>query len=191
MPRRYPRLFQSALLACCLLCFLPTSADGQLIVEREFIGGAAPAVTLAPAGSQNQLKVDDSFGETIIGYAEGDIIITVGFQQTDTSDEDGDNIGHATTPPPVRRPAEQLSVTAFPNPTIERLSVDLGVHSEKFVELSLIDIYGRTVRNRKINDQTLVTFSNLNELPNADYFLMGLDTEGKLHKLSTVMIITY
>jgi len=122
MNNKYKTFFQSLLLVCFGLLSTNTDLRAQLILERELIGAAAGVATVVSNGGTQELRVDDSFGETMIGYEEGDIIITVGFQQTDN---DNDNS------PPNREAQDEdgttkIVVNAFPNPTVERLTVDLG-----------------------------------------------------------------
>lgn len=182
---------QQLILACLALLLTTAPVSAQLQLERELIGAIAAPVVVSNGGQQ-QLQVDASFGESMIGYQEGDIIITVGFHQTRTSDVGG-------PPPGIAVPEEEqadeaaaeISVNAYPNPTVERLTVDLGEYNEKFTQLRIIDISGRTVKSQVVTGQQSIKFSQLDQLPNANYFLQGIDTDGRSHKLATIMIITY
>lgn len=176
------------MIVCLLLLLVSPDLHAQLVLERELVGAAAGVATVVSGGGVQELKVDDSFGETMIGYEEGDIIITVGFHQTETvlgnlppnlETEDEDEDGMA-----------KVSVNAYPNPTIEKLTVDLGNYQNDFLELRLIDTYGRAVRVQQVNGQERMTFRGLNKLADATYFLQGISKDGKLHQLAKVLIVT-
>lgn len=188
MRDHYSNWFQHFCLVCLALTFINTSLSAQLIVERELIGAVVAVSSPTPDVGTQQLQVDASFGESMIGYQDGDIIITVGFHQTNTAEEQGE-FGDFVEGGEVV--SEKVSVNAYPNPTVERMTVDLGDYREKFTQLRIIDIYGRTVKLRKIAGEQMVTFRELDKLPNANYFLQGIDVDGKFHQLATVLIITY
>lgn len=177
------------LILVCLVLFVGSfSLNAQLTIEREFIGSATGPATILSNGGTQQLKVDDSFGETIIGYEAGEIIVTVGFQQTRTSPN--------ASPPNLEAETEQdvqlskVAVNAYPNPTIEKLTVDLGEHQDKFELIRIIDSYGRTVKSQQVNDRVRITFRSLDKLANANYFLQGITKDGELHQLTKVLIVT-
>lgn len=179
--------FKHLFLVCLALLFANSSLNAQLILERELIGAAAAVGTVVSNGGEQELQVDASFGESMIGYEEGDIIITVGFHQTATRRSER-RLGDAV---PEDEGTAKTTVNTYPNPTVEKLTVDLGDFSEKITELRLIDVYGRTVKYREVSGEQLITFRELNRLPNANYFLQGVDANGKLHQLATVLIVTY
>lgn len=182
---------QQLILACLALLIITAPLSAQLQLERELIGAIAAPVVVSN-GSQQQLQVDASFGESMIGYQEGDIIITVGFHQTRTSEVGGPPPGIAVTEEvQADEAAAEISVNAYPNPTVERLTVDLGNYNEKFTQLRIVDISGRTVKSQLVTGQQSIKFTQLDQLPNANYFLQGIDTDGRSHKLATVMVITY
>jgi len=151
------------------------------------IGSATGVARVISNGGTQELRVDDSFGETMIGYEEGDIIITVGFQQTETATN--------SLPPNLEAEVEDettksISVNAYPNPTIERLTVDLGSYQDDFLELRLIDVYGRVIKSQRVNGRERMTFRSLDKLADANYFLQGIDKDGKLHQLTKVLLVT-
>jgi len=171
-----------------LLVVLLTNSGlyAQLKLEREFIGASAGVATVVSSGGAQELKVDDSFGETMIGYEEGEIIITIGFQQTRT--------GNSNFPPPgleadTEVETSKISVNAYPNPTIERLTVDLGDYQDDFRELRLIDTYGRSVKTQQVKGLDRITFRGLDKLTATSYFLQGISKDGKLHQLTKVLVI--
>lgn len=179
--------FNCSMGACFVLLLISTGLNAQLVLERELIGAATGVATVISGGGAQELKVDDSFGETMIGYEEGDIIITVGFQQTGLTNEN-------FPPPNLEAETEvettKISVNAYPNPTVERLTVDLGNYQDDFKELRLIDTYGRIVKTQRVSNQKRITFRGLDKLSDANYFLQGLSTDGKLHQLTKVLIVT-
>lgn len=173
-------------LVAVLLVF-SSSLDAQLILERELVGAVAATSSVVSNGNTQQLKVDASFGESIIGYEAGDIIVTVGFHQPSAMSQEG-NLGDLTEDEPA---SDKKNVVAYPNPTVEMLTVDLGTHGEKFREIRLVDVYGRIVKSQLVNDSQLVVMRQLSSLPNANYFLQGVGADGSLHQLTTIMIVTY
>lgn len=185
----HSKWFQHLLLGCLALFTSSAQLSAQLQLEREFIGAAAAVSTVVSNGNEQQLQVDASFGESMIGYQEGDIIITVGFHQTATrSGERG--IGHVVEEDDDEV-ASRVAVNAYPNPTVERLTVDLGDYREKFTQLRIIDVLGRTMKSHVVSGEELITFRQLDKLPNANYYLQGVSSDGELFQLATVMIVTY
>lgn len=180
--------FNSSMIVCLVLFLTGADLNAQLVLERELIGAAAGVATIVSSGGSQELKVDDSFGETMIGYQAGDIIITVGFHQTETSTDN--------SPPNLEAEVEvedestKISVNAYPNPTVERLTVDLGNYQDEFSELRLIDTYGRIVKSQQVNGRERMTFRSLDKLADANYFLQGISKDGKLHQLAKVLIVT-
>ncbi|OAV43801.1 T9SS type A sorting domain-containing protein [Lewinella sp. 4G2] len=161
----------------------PCQLFGQLEIERELIGAAA-----YHSVSNNDLSVDASFGEPLIGFSSGDLIVTVGFHQTESS---------APGPAPQTRAGNtntadvEVDVAAYPNPAVERLVVDLAEHVNAFVELELVNLNGVTVRKLKTFEQPRVTFTNLTNLENATYFLRGINSRGKAFHLGKIVIVTH
>lgn len=188
MNNKNKTFFYSLMLACLGLVSVGAELNAQLVLERELIGAAIGVPTVIPDGGVQQLLIDDSFGETMIGYESGDIIITVGFQQTENDNENSPpNLDSGEEEGDV---AEKISVNAYPNPTIERLTVDLGDYQDKFKELRLIDVNGRTIKSQRVDGQPIMTFTGLNKLTDASYFLQGISTDGRLHQLTKVIIAT-
>ncbi|TXF90537.1 hypothetical protein FUA23_05420 [Neolewinella aurantiaca] len=187
MRDNYYKSFKRLFSTCLMLAAMTAGVNAQLILEREFVGAVATTSTRISEGTTQQLQVDASFGETMIGYEEGDIVITVGFHQPGSLGVEN-NLGNR---PGIQAPEEvvDVSVKAYPNPTISSLTVDLGPLYEDFRELRLVDVYGRTLVTRRINAQEQVTINQLEDLPNANYFLQGITKDGRLHQLSTIMVI--
>jgi len=183
----YTQSFSGLFLTCFFLLVTTSDISAQLILERELIGAVATTSTNATNGNTQQLQVDASFGETMIGYKKGDIIITVGFQQAlDHIDLGG--AGHIVEEEEDDDDSAKVLVNAYPNPTVESLTIDLGSFLEEFTEIRLIDVSGRTVKLRSVVGDPLVNFTQLDRLPSAVYFLAGVDQKGKLHQLSKVII---
>lgn len=171
-----------------ILLVTTNSLEAQIRLERELIGAVVATSTSGSNSTSSQLEVDASVGETLIGYAEGDIILTVGFQQGDVIiqplpfDDSEDQT--------VTQPAEIVKVTAYPNPTVNRLTIDLGIHTEKFSKLRLINSVGNVMMAIQVSlDQQVIVFDQLSSFPNGNYFLQGIGVDGRNHYLSTVMIV--
>jgi hypothetical protein len=188
MNDNYSQRFQQLLLTSFILVMMTSGISAQLILEREFVGAVATMSTNTSNGNTGELQVDASFGESMIGYKEGDIVITVGFHQPGAPSTEGD-FGHRFAGNETEYEAESIVVNAYPNPTVSRLTVDLGTFRDKFQELRLVDVFGRTVASRQVEDQSRVTISQLDDLPNANYFLQGLAKDGDLHQLTIIVLI--
>ena len=177
----YQKLLPALFLGLGVALFLPDSVQAQLVLEREFVGGATSYSEIGTG-----LQVDATFGQPLIGFAEGDLIVTVGFHQG----AKGDGSPGGAVPPAEPELTARVPVSAYPNPTVERLVVDLNEHRDAFREIRLVNAQGQVVRSTRTQGTPQVIFSSLEELPNANYFLQGVDGEGDLHQLGTVMIIT-
>ena len=188
MPKVYLLLLKTAFLLCfCLSATSLLTAQG-LTIERELIGAVVAHSTSNSSGDQ-ELQIDASFGETCIGYEAGDITVTVGFHQPTTR-----RVGRSEGTLPqgeVVEAAPEVNVNTFPNPTVERITVDLGKHADQFSEVHLVDASGRPLKRQQVNGRSTIIIDRLAELPNANYYLVARDKQGKIHQLSTVMIITY
>lgn len=183
MQKQYLNLYGIILIGLGAVFLCPAEAQAQLVLERELVGAAAASTTSSTGGD---LLVDASFGEPLIGFMDGgDLVVTIGFHQTgkrpDAPGRERDDEIEA---------AAEINVTAYPNPTVERLVVDLDGYQDDFNELRLVNVQGTTVRTVRIEDQTQVTFSALERLPNANYFLQGIGDGGEMYQLGTIMIIT-
>ena len=191
MTQIYPRITLFSGLLIVFLVLLSGSSDAQLIIERELLGAVSTQTFASPASGQS-LLVEASLGEPIIGYREGEIIIKVGFQQPSTTESDGDGFAPEVEEQPREEDeAVTIRVGTYPNPTVERLTVDLESVPGMFRELQLVDPFGRVMITKRVNGETTVVLTQLQELPNANYFLVGIDQRGRMHRINTIMIITY
>lgn len=190
MQHNHPKQFRVFWALLGLLLCGASSLTAQISLERELVG-AVGAYSVPTPNTTQELLVDDSFGETIIGYEAGDIIVTVGFHQPDISLEGRLGDLEETPEAEVTDNARAIDVNAFPNPTVERLTVDLGEHADRFVEIMLVDQAGRPVKTQLTEGRSVIKIDRLNTLPNANYFLIARDNDGQLHQVTTIMIITY
>lgn len=71
-----------------------------------------------------------------------------------------------------------LSVTLFPNPTINYLTIEIGDYKEENLSFNMYDIQGKIITKGKISsDRTLVNTINLTP---ATYFLKITNTNNKI-----------
>lgn len=188
MNNNYTQSFQQLFLMCFIFALMTSGINAQLILEREFVGAVATVSTNTSNGNIGELQVDASFGESMIGYKSGDITITVGFHQSGAADN-RDNFGNRSVREETGYESESPLVNAYPNPTVSRVTVDLGPFQDKFNELRLIDVFGRTVASNRVEGESQITISKLDDLPNANYYLLGIAKDGTLHQLSTIVLI--
>lgn len=70
-----------------------------------------------------------------------------------------------------------ISLTAFPNPTTENLSLQISDYNNEKLSYELTDMQGKVMRNGEIvAQQTLI---NMNSLPTATYFINVVNQENK------------
>ena len=78
-----------------------------------------------------------------------------------------------------------ISLKAFPNPTTENLTLQIGLTNYSSLSYSLYDLNGKLLKNELIN--SMETHINMNTFPSSVYFLNVTDTDNK--KIQTFKII--
>jgi hypothetical protein len=85
-------------------------------------------------------------------------------------------------------PEEQLKVTAFPNPFVDKLHVSITSHTIQDVEISFSDALGKAVLFKKVNLNTGENTIEFDEIPNVNqYLFMKVKTKGGDVDLKKVM----
>lgn len=70
-----------------------------------------------------------------------------------------------------------ISLTAYPNPTIDKLSLEISQYNNENLLFQVLDLQGKLLNIGQITSkQTLIEFSNL---PSATYFVNVLNEENK------------
>lgn len=183
LPGRLSCLLVPLLFAGSLLVSVEVNA--QLTLERELVGSAVGPATII-SGNPQELLVDASLGEQEIGFVSDNIKLTVGFQQpTKLNATNNENVHREELP----EEDKELTVSAYPNPTIERLTVELGEKADTFESLSLMSAFGRSVAQKRVSDVEAVVFEGLNGLPNGKYLVYGTRKNGSIEHLATVMVV--
>jgi hypothetical protein len=70
-----------------------------------------------------------------------------------------------------------ISLTAFPNPTIENLTLQISDYNNEKLSYQLFDMQGKQISNGQIVAQQ--TQINMNSLPTATYFINVVNQENK------------
>ena len=70
-----------------------------------------------------------------------------------------------------------ISLTAFPNPTTENLTLQISAYNNEQLSYQLFDIQGKLLSNGQILEQQ--TQINMNSLPPATYFINIVNQENK------------
>ena len=73
--------------------------------------------------------------------------------------------------------AFNISLTAFPNPTIENLTLQISDYNNEKLSYQLFDMQGKQLSNGQIATQQ--TQINMNSLPSATYFIYILNQQNK------------
>lgn len=70
-----------------------------------------------------------------------------------------------------------ISLTAYPNPTIDKLSLEISQYNNENLLFQVLDLQGKLLNIGQITSkQILIEFSNL---PSATYFVNVLNEENK------------
>lgn len=172
------------------LCLLLTTGylSAQLSIERELVG--AVFTTSSLEASDNELRIDASAGEPIIGIHRGEIVATVGFHQTGLLEIESMDEENLAREPFGTRSTRPIGVVAFPNPIVDELSVDLGPSAGRFETLQVFDQFGRLMMEQDVNDRVTVNMDPVGTLPAATYYLRGVDAEGNAHHLTNLLVVT-
>ena len=159
---------QPLLLICCL--FLSSISFAQTTLERQVIGSAGSYAT------SGDISVSATVGETATETAiSGTLILTQGFQQPNQEDfvgiEDEWNI--------------IVDYNIFPNPTADKLIIELNTDKRIDLNFDLYDLRGRATPVDRISQQIqgkVKTEMNLTSLAEGTYLLSLSNKDGKVIK---------
>lgn len=111
-----------------LIALLPAGIFAQSIT-RQVIGSSGG---FASATGQT---VSFTTGETVVAtYSQSGLILTQGFQQSETQSPNGLNEMHRIS-----------SVTAYPNPARDEISIDINADESMDLQIQVLDLQGRMV----------------------------------------------
>lgn len=77
----------------------------------------------------------------------------------------------------IKEIAMNISLTAFPNPTTENLTLQISDYTNQQLTYQLFDVQGKQLSNGQITAQQ--TQINVNSLPTATYFINVVNQENK------------
>jgi hypothetical protein len=77
----------------------------------------------------------------------------------------------------IKETALNISLTAFPNPTTENLTLQISDYNNEKLSYQLFDMQGKQLSNGQIVAQQ--TQININSLPTATYFINVVNQENK------------
>jgi hypothetical protein len=136
--------------------------------QRQVIGSAGTVSVT------DDFNVSSTIGETVVATEEADgIILTQGFQQSQ-------DFGLS-----VEEPELEFSATAFPNPTMDGIALDLNSQKPVDLTISLFDVAGKQYA---VPAGHLMLSGNarkeidMNGFASGTYFIRLTDDSGKLNK---------
>ena len=77
----------------------------------------------------------------------------------------------------IKETALNISLTAFPNPTIDNLTLQISGYTNEQLSYQLVDVQGKQLSNGQITAQQ--TQINMNSLPTATYLIHVVNPENK------------
>jgi hypothetical protein len=147
-------------------------------------------VALCFTGSlQAQTSVNASGGDAsgsggTVAYSVGQVVYTSNTASTGTVDQ-GVQHAYEIYTVGIKEIALNISLTAFPNPTTENLTLQISDYNNEKLSYQLFDMQGKALSEGQIvGPQTLI---NMNGLPRATYFVDVLNQENK--KIQSFKII--
>ncbi len=144
--------------------------SGLLIVVMCFSGSMQAQTSVNASGG------DASGSGGTVAYSVGQVVYTSNSASTGTVDQ-GVQHAYEIYTVSIKEIAMNISLTAFPNPTTENLTLRISDYNNEKLSYQLFDLQGKALNTGQIvGPQTLI---NMNSLPRATYFLNVLDQENK------------
>lgn len=111
-----------------------------------------------------------------VAYSVGQVVYTT---NTDNSGSVAQGVQHAYEifTLSIKESALNISLTAFPNPTTENLTLQISDYHNEKLSYQLFDMQGKQIGNGQITTQQ--TQINMNSLPSATYFINVINQENK------------
>ena len=132
--------------------------------------------------AQAQESFNTSGGDAIgsggtIAYSVGQVVYTT---DTGSSGTVAQGVQHAYEifTVGIKETALNISLTAFPNPTTENLTLQISDYNKEKLSYQLFDMQGKQLSNGQILAQQ--TQINMNSLPTATYFINIVNQENKI-----------
>ena len=111
-----------------------------------------------------------------VAYSVGQVVYTT---NTDASGTVSQGVQHAYEifTLGIKETALNISLTAFPNPTMDNLTLQISDYNNEKLSYQLFDMQGKQLSNGQIVAQQ--TQINMNSLPTATYFVNVVNQENK------------
>lgn len=144
--------------------------SGFFIVALCFTGSLRAQTSVNASGG------DASGSGGTVAYSVGQVVYTSNTASTGTVDQ-GVQHAYEIYTVGIKEIALNISLTAFPNPTMENITLQISDYNNEKLSYQLFDLQGKALSNGQIvGQQTLI---NMNNLPRATYYINVLDQENK------------
>ena len=126
--------------------------------------------------SANSSSGDATGSGGTVAYSIGQVIYTT---NTGSNGSLAQGVQHAYEifPVGIKETELNISLTAFPNPTTENLTLQMSNYNNEKLSYQLFDIQGKQLSNGQVTAQQ--TQINMNGLPTATYFIHVVNQENK------------
>lgn len=126
--------------------------------------------------SSNSAGGDASGAGGTVAYSVGQVVYTT---NTGSNGSVAQGVQHAYEifSVGIKETALNISLTAFPNPTTENLTLQISDYTNQQLTYQLFDVQGKQLSNGQITAQQ--TQINMNSLPTATYFINVVNQENK------------
>ncbi len=152
--------------------------SGLFIVAMCFSGSMQAQTSVNASGG------DASGSGGTVAYSLGQVVYTSNTASTGTVNQ-GVQHAYEIYIVGIKEIAPNISLTAFPNPTAENLTLQISDYNNEKLSYQLFDMQGKALSTGQIvGQQTLI---NMNGLSIATYFINVLDQENK--KIQSFKII--
>ena len=121
-----------------------------------------------------------------VAYSVGQVVYTTNTDASGTVSQGVQNAYEIYTLD-IKETELNISLTAFPNPTTENLTLQISDYNNQKLSYQLFDMQGKLLNNGQITAQQ--TQINMNSLPSATYFINVVNQENK--KVQSFKIIKH
>jgi len=135
------------------------------------------SVSLAQAQESSNASGGDAIGiGGTIAYSVGQIVYTSNTGVTGTVNQ-GVQHAYEIFTVGIKETALNISLTAFPNPTTDNLTLQISNYNNEKLMYQLFDMQGKQLSNGQVTAQQ--TQINMNGLPSATYLIKVINQENK------------
>ena len=139
------------------------------------------AILLSASFAQAQESANASGGDATgsggtVAYSVGQVVYTTNTGSTGSLAQ-GVQQTYVILNLGINETAMNMTLTAFPNPTAENLTLQISDYNNEKLAYQLFDMHGKLVSNGQIVAQQ--TFINMSSLPTATYFVYVVNQENQ------------